>query len=528
MKIRGFRFKTVRARAVAVIAVIIATIIPVIVQLLLMGSSRELRHKSERHLVTIAVAAADTISGSSAVQASTVADALASGDLQGETREVVTDLLKRHQDIAVSNGVKSARVMLASRDEVVGVAGKDAGKDAGEDIGELDAVRRVLAGETGHARERGLVVGFAPLAGGGWGVIAAQSAGEAVHEATVLRTVLLLVVVAILPITIGFFVWLLGRVTKSIRNTEIALNAVAAGDLTQRIEVDSCDEVGQMGVAINRMLEATSGVMRAINENALTLAGSSEELATISGQMHSNAEGTSEQANLVSAASEQVSRNVTAVSTATEELSAGIREIAGGASGAASVASMAVDVAGATNVTVGKLGESSAEIGEVVAVITSIAEQTNLLALNATIEAARAGEAGRGFAVVANEVKDLAKQTATATEAISSRIEAIQSDTMIAVDAISKITSIIAEIDDTQTTIATAVEEQTATTAEIGRSLGEAVKGAAEIAMSIMEVAQAADSTTSGASDVQSAAGELARLATELQELVGRFRYGGA
>ena len=154
-----------------------------------------------------------------------------------------------------------------------------------------------------------------------------------------------------------------------------------------------------------------------------------------------------------------------------------------------------MDVAATTTDTVAKLGASSTEIGEVVAVITSIAEQTNLLALNATIEAARAGDAGKGFAVVASEVKELANQTASATDAIASRIAAIQTDTATAVDAIDRIATIISEINDTQTTIASAVEEQTATTAEIGRNLNEAVKGTAEIAASITGVAQASEST---------------------------------
>lgn len=519
MKIRSYRFKTIRTRAVVVVAAIIVVIIPAIVQLLSAGSSRELRHKSERQLVTVATSAAGAIGRSAApvFGAGTALDAGARSD--------VISLLKSHREVGVSNGLKGAQVLLVSRGEVVGEEDTGASLDG---VNQFDSVRRVLAGETGHGNEGGRLIGFAPLAEEGWGVIVTQPSGEAVRDATVLRNVLLAIVAAILPGMIGFFVWLLGRITRSIRSTETALQAVAAGDLTQRLEVDSSDEVGQMSVALNRMLEATSATLGAIDQAALTLAGSAEELATISSQMHAAAAGASEQANLVSAAAEQVNRNVTSVSTATEELSAGIREIAGGAAGAASVASTAVAFAGSTTATVGKLGESSSEIGDVVDVITSIAEQTNLLALNATIEAARAGDAGRGFAVVASEVKELANQTASATEAISSRIEAIQSDTMIAVDAINKITAIIGEIDDTQTAIAGAVEEQTATTAEIGRNLGEAVKGTSEIAMSIMQVAQAADSTANGTADVQLAAGELARLAAELQTLVGAFRYAAA
>jgi methyl-accepting chemotaxis protein len=189
------------------------------------------------------------------------------------------------------------------------------------------------------------------------------------------------------------------------------------------------------------------------------------------------------------------------------------------------VATSAVRVAETTNNTVGKLGESSVEIGNVIKVITSIAQQTNLLALNATIEAARAGEAGKGFAVVANEVKELAKQTARATEDISRKIEAIQGDTRGAVEAIGQIGRIINQINDIQNTIASAVEEQTATTGEISRNVAEAARGSNEIAQNITGVATAARSTTEGASNTRGSADELSRMALELQQLVAQFKF---
>lgn len=261
--------------------------------------------------------------------------------------------------------------------------------------------------------------------------------------------------------------------------------------------------------------------LREISGNATALASASEELSAVSRQLNANAEETSAQASVVSAASEQVSRNVVTVATGVEEMGASIREIATNAAEAARVASNAVQVAAATNGTVAKLGESSADIGKVVKVITSIAQQTNLLALNATIEAARAGEAGKGFAVVANEVKELAKETAKATEDISQKIEAIQADTRSAVSAIKEIGDIINRIADIQSTIASAVEEQTATTNEIGRNVSEAAKGSAEIAQNISAVAVAAKSTTEGANDTLRAAGQLAQMSVELQRLVG-------
>jgi len=255
-----------------------------------------------------------------------------------------------------------------------------------------------------------------------------------------------------------------------------------------------------------------------------SLASAAQELTSVSQQMASNAEETAAQANVVSAAAEQVSRNVGTVASAAEEMGASIKEIAKNANDAARVATSAVKVAEKTNATVSKLGESSAEIGNVIKVITSIAQQTNLLALNATIEAARAGEAGKGFAVVANEVKELAKQTAKATEDIGRRIEAIQTDTKGAVAAIAQISTIINQINEIQSTIASAVEQQTATTAEISRNVNEAALGSSEIAKNVMGVAQAAHSTTAGAANTKVSADELARMANELQQLVAKLQ----
>ncbi len=355
-----------------------------------------------------------------------------------------------------------------------------------------------------------------------------ESSAASVSRATAISTIAGTVgtVMAIL-LGVGLTYFSAKSITQPLKETVLALQDVAQGegDLTRRVDQTRTDELGELGKSFNTFIGKLESLIAQIADSTHGVASSSEQLSAVSRQMGSNAEETSAQANIVAAAAEQVTRNLHTVATATDEMTASIREIAKNASEAAHVATSAVRKAEAANSTMGRLGQSSIEIGDVIKVITSVAQQTKLLALNATIEAARAGAAGKGFAVVANEVKDLANETAKASEQITHRIQAIQADSRQSMQALTEISGIIARMSDISSTIASAVEQQTATTNEIARNVMEAAKGGAQVTENIESVAQAAKSTSAGAQDTQGAAGELAKMAAELQKMVAQFKY---
>ena len=331
-----------------------------------------------------------------------------------------------------------------------------------------------------------------------------------------------------LAVVLGLAVaWALTRsITRPLGHLRERLMEIADGDgdLTQRADDTRGDEVGALAAAFNRFVDNIAGVVREISASTEQGTASAQALSSIAADMTRRSADVAEQTTTAAAAAQQVSTSVQTVAAASEEMGASIQEIARSASEASDAGRTAVTSTEAANETISRLGESSAAIGGVVALINSIAQQTNLLALNATIEAARAGEAGKGFAVVAGEVKELAQQTAQATEEITARITQIQSDVETAVWATSTTTKVITAVNDHQSSIASAVEEQSATTASMSASVAEAALGAATIAENVQTIADLSRGMAGTIDDVRASAEELAQASRHLDGLVGRFK----
>ncbi|ADI67505.1 methyl-accepting chemotaxis protein [Mobiluncus curtisii] len=356
----------------------------------------------------------------------------------------------------------------------------------------------------------------------------AESEASARAQATTESTT---VVVSIIILAIGAaLVFMLVRMLvapmiKSVHALSAGMEKLTQGDFTAEVQRYSSDEVGDMGDHFN---DAMSGLRQSLT---VTI-GTAENVGKITEGIGEGSRGAvaatqkaTDYINSGAAAAEQVSRSIQTVAAGAEEMSVSIKEISSNANAAAGVAKEASEVAQQTNETVAKLGESSREVGEVIETITAVAEQTNLLALNATIEAARAGDAGRGFAVVASEVKDLAAETGRATEEVAVKVEQIQTDTQAAVAAIEEISNIIASINDYQTTIAAAVEEQTATTNEMSRSVSEAADGSTTIAENVADIARNTNNLAERFADVDQKMGVLATESHDLVTRLNEFKY---
>jgi methyl-accepting chemotaxis protein len=351
-----------------------------------------------------------------------------------------------------------------------------------------------------------------------------STASAAVDQQRRSATQILLIVGILSALLLTVVCLLVGRgIVRPLSAVSGVLDGLAKGDLSRTTPVTSADETGRMSRALNAAIASVRSTIGALAASAESMATSADRLSRVSDDLAANAQEVDRQVAAVTVGAERVSQNVATVAAGGEQLSSSIRDIGSNASEAARVGAEAVAVGQKTNLTMSLLAESSAEIGNVVQLITAIAQQTNLLALNATIEAARAGEAGKGFAVVANEVKDLAHETAMATKHISERVDVIRANTAGAVETIAQIGTIIMKINGLQTMIATAVEEQTATTRESNRSITEAANFSADIAANITTVANAVASSTEAAQACRQAAGDLAGTADELQRLVAQF-----
>jgi methyl-accepting chemotaxis protein len=431
----------------------------------------------------------------------------------------------------------------------------------------VEAAKLVCSGKQGsmaktfHARKAVYqCTGYSPLQGAlgfpgmRWNVLVRVPQADALATANGMKsTVLTTAAVGFIAILIGAY-WLARSVTKPLRSTVDMLKEVAEGEanLTKRLEVRGNDEIAELSRWFNVFIERIQMIIGKVAENSSSLAGSSYELRDKADSLSAGAEDTTLQSATVASAAEEMSANMKQMAASTEQMSSNIRsvaasseemttsisEIARNAEQSASVASQAANLAEISNDKVGSLGVAADEIGKVIEVIQDIAEQTNLLALNATIEAARAGEAGKGFAVVATEVKELAKQTAVATDDIRNRIEGIQGSTGEAVEAIQEITQVINNVNEVSRTIAAAVEEQSVTTKQIATTVAETASAADSVAQNVSESASASQEITQNiagvdqgakqtavvATETKNSGSTLSNLAGELQTLVGQFQ----
>ncbi|GIJ45545.1 chemotaxis protein [Virgisporangium aliadipatigenens] len=354
-----------------------------------------------------------------------------------------------------------------------------------------------------------------------------QERQEAVAASVAFAYTLLLVGTGLVLLFMAVAGTVLGRrISGPVREVTAALAALEQGDLTVSVPVQTSDELAVMARSLNG---ATSGLREIIGGQmsgaAVTLAAAAEQLTAISAELESGAKEAAERASFATTATDGVNAGVETIAAGAEQMTSSISEIASNAMQAAQIAQEGMATATRTTGQVAELGTASAEIGDVVKLITTIAEQTNLLALNATIEAARAGELGKGFAVVAGEVKELAQQTGKATEEITARIGAIQASSATAGFAIEEISGVISRIGEYTTMIASAVEEQTATTQEMTRTVAEAAENSGDVARTVSGVAEVAQATADGAMATKMAATDLSRLAADLTNVVNRFLH---
>ena len=429
-------------------------------------------------------------------------------------------------------------------------------------LAELDGMKEfmklMLGGQSGVAEYtfKGVdkVAGYAPLSQTDWFVGATQNSDEFLASSKTIRNLIGLVTIIAVILTAVLVSFAALAIVKPLNKAVDGLKDIAQGegDLTMRLQVTSKDEIGEMAHWFNTFIEKLQGIIKQITENSASVGSSSEQLSKISELLLTGAEDTSQRSNNVATAAEEMSSNLNnvaaameesstnanMVATAAEEMSSTIKEIAENAEKARGVSSDAVTQANSASESMQQLSEAANKINKVTETITEISEQTNLLALNATIEAARAGEAGKGFAVVANEIKELAKQTAMATLDIKNLIDDVQNTSGSTSERIVKISEVIAGVNDIVSTIASAVEEQTAATQEIANNIAQASQGiqevnenvnqsstvATDIAQDIAEVSSSAKNISDSSNDVKHSAQDLLARSQELNAIVGSFK----